>query len=55
VFISLGRFFSDRVMSLYAVLGDLTWAMAALLAAVVFGYLLVTHLRRARARIGAVG
>ena len=29
VYISLGRFFSDRVMALYAVLGDLTWAIAA--------------------------
>lgn len=49
VFISLGRFFSDRVMSLYAVLGDLTWAIAALLAAVILGYQLLTYLRRARA------
>jgi membrane protein DedA with SNARE-associated domain len=48
VFISLGRIFSDSVMALYAVLGDLTWAIAALLAAIVFGYLLVTYLRRAR-------
>jgi membrane-associated protein len=51
VFISLGRFFSDRVMSLYGVLGDLTWAIAALLAAAVFGYLLLTHLRRARVSV----
>ena len=48
VFISLGWFFSDRVMSLYGVLGDLTWAIAALLAAAIFGYLLLTYLRRAR-------
>jgi len=48
VFISLGLFFSDRVMSLYAVLGDLTWAIAALLAAILLGYLLLTYLRRAR-------
>jgi len=27
VFISLGWFFSDRVMSLYGVLGDLTWRL----------------------------
>jgi membrane protein DedA with SNARE-associated domain len=47
VFISLGWFFSDRVMSLYGVLGDLTWAIAALLAAIVFGYLLLMYLRRA--------
>ncbi|MGD0048789.1 MAG: DedA family protein [Bryobacteraceae bacterium] len=50
VFISLGWFFSDRVMSLDGVLGDLTWAIAALLASVVFGYLLLTYLRRARAQ-----
>jgi membrane protein DedA with SNARE-associated domain len=49
VFISLGRFFSDRVMSLYAVLGDLTWAIAALLVAIILGYQLFTYLRRARA------
>jgi membrane protein DedA with SNARE-associated domain len=46
VYISLGRFFSDRVMALYAVLGDLTWAIAALLVAVVLGFQLVSHLRR---------
>jgi membrane protein DedA with SNARE-associated domain len=48
IFIGLGRLFSDRVMSLYGVLGDLTWAIVALLAAIVFGYLLFTYLRRAR-------
>jgi len=52
VFISLGRFFSDRVMALYGVLGDLTWAIAALLAAIVLGYYLLVHLRRARVRPG---
>jgi membrane protein DedA with SNARE-associated domain len=46
VYISLGRFFSDRVMALYAVLGDLTWAFAALLVAVILGWQLVAHLRR---------
>jgi hypothetical protein len=46
VYIGLGRFFSDRVMALYAVLGDLTWAVAALLAAVILGFQLVMHLRR---------
>ena len=49
VYISLGRFFSDRVMALYAVLGDLTWAIAALLVAVFLGFQLVARLRRARA------
>ena len=51
LFISLGLFFSDRVMSLYAMLGDLTWAIAALLTAIVLVYLLVTYLRRARPSI----
>ena len=50
VFVSLGWFFSDRVMALSAILGDLTWAMAALLAAIIFGYQLLTYLRRARAQ-----
>ena len=48
VYISLGWFFSDRVMALSAFLGDLTWAIAALLAAVILGYQLVAHLRRPR-------
>ena len=48
LYISLGRFFSDRVTALGAVLGDLTWAIAALLAAIVLGYQLVAFLRRAR-------
>ena len=48
VYISLGRLFSDRVMALSAVLGDLTWAIAALLAAVILGYQLLAHLRRQR-------
>ena len=47
VYISLGRFFSDRVMALYGVLGDLTWAIAALLVAILLGYQLLAHLRRA--------
>ena len=45
--ISLGRFFSDRVMALDAVLGDFTWAIAALLVAVILGYQLAASLRRA--------
>ena len=48
VYISLGWFFSDRVMALSAILSDLTWAMAALLEAAIFGYQLLTYLRRAR-------
>ena len=46
VYISLGRFFSDRVMALYAVLGDLTWAIGALLAAIILGWQLVVRLRQ---------
>jgi len=48
--ICLGRFFSDRVIALDAVLGDLTWAIAALLAAIILGYQLLASLRRARKR-----
>jgi membrane protein DedA with SNARE-associated domain len=48
VYIFLGRFFSDRVMALDGVLGDLTWALAALLAAIILGYRLLAYLRRAR-------
>jgi membrane protein DedA with SNARE-associated domain len=50
VYISLGRFFSDRVLALYAVLGDLTWAIGALLAAIILGYQLFAYLRRTRAK-----
>jgi len=50
VYISLGWFFSDRVMALYAVLGDLSWAIAALLAAIILGYQLLAYLRRTRVR-----
>jgi membrane-associated protein len=52
VFISLGWFFSDRVIALYGVLGNLTWAIAALLAAIILGYELLAHLRRAREQSG---
>jgi membrane-associated protein len=48
IYITLGRFFSDRVMALYAVLGDLTWAIAALLATLILGYQLLARLRRPR-------
>ena len=48
VYISLGRFFSDRVIALSAILGDLTWAIAALLAAIILGYQLLAYLRRAQ-------
>jgi len=48
VYISLGRFFSDRVMALDGVLGDVTWAVAALIVAVVLGYQLVRTFRQRR-------
>jgi membrane protein DedA with SNARE-associated domain len=48
LFIFLGRLFSDRVMALTAVLGDLTWAIAGLLVSLVLGYRLLTYLRRQR-------
>ena len=47
LYISLGRFFSDRVIALQAVLGDMTWAVAALLAAAILGWKLVAFVRRA--------
>ncbi len=37
-------------MALDAVLGDLTWAIAALLAATILGWRLLAYLRRAPAR-----
>jgi membrane protein DedA with SNARE-associated domain len=46
VYISLGRVFSDRVMALDGVLGDMTWAVGALLVAVVLGYQLWKRLRK---------
>jgi membrane-associated protein len=55
VYIGLGRFFSDRVIALQSVLGDVTWMIAALLAAIVFGYQLLAYLRRARVRQEAAG
>jgi membrane protein DedA with SNARE-associated domain len=48
IYIFLGRIFSDRVMAMDAMLGDMTWAVAALLAAVFLGYQLLSYLRRAR-------
>jgi membrane protein DedA with SNARE-associated domain len=46
IYISLGRIFSDRVLALDGVLGDMTWAIAALLAAVILGYQLWRRVRR---------
>ncbi|MGA2118925.1 MAG: VTT domain-containing protein [Bryobacteraceae bacterium] len=50
VYISLGRYFSDRVMALSAVLGDLSWAAVTLIAALIFGYWLLSRLRQPRVR-----
>jgi membrane-associated protein len=47
LFISLGRYFSDRVMALDGVLGDLTWAIAALVVALILGHQLFAYFRRA--------
>jgi membrane-associated protein len=49
IFISIGRIFSDRVMAMDAVLGNVTWAVVALLAAVILGYQLLAYWRRAHA------
>jgi membrane-associated protein len=46
LYIALGRFFSDRVIALEAVLGDLSWAVAALIAAVILGWRLLIYVRR---------
>jgi len=46
VYISLGRIFSDRVLALDGVLGDMTWAVAAVLVAAVLGYQLWRRLRK---------
>jgi membrane protein DedA with SNARE-associated domain len=47
IYISLGRIFSDRVMAMNAVLGNLTWAVVALAAAAILGYRLLRYRRRA--------
>lgn len=46
IFISLGRYFSDRVVALSGILGDMTWTFAALVAAIVLGVRLFAFLRR---------
>ena|SRR5437868_5365847 len=38
IYIGLGKVFSDRVLALDAMLSDVTWAIAALLAAVLLGW-----------------
>ena len=46
LYIFLGRFFSDRVIALQAVLGDLTWTLVALAVAIALGWQLWGYLRR---------
>lgn len=46
LYISLGRVFSDQVLALDGVLGDMTWALLAGLVAVVLGYQLWRRLRK---------
>lgn len=48
LYVTLGRVFSDRVMSLDSVLGEVTWAMVALFVAVFLGWRLVVSLRHKR-------
>ena len=47
IYVTLGWVFSDSVMSLDSVLGELTWATVALAAAVLLGWKLASLLRRA--------
>jgi membrane protein DedA with SNARE-associated domain len=46
IYISLGRIFSDRVLALDSVLGDMTWAIGALILALILGWQLWKRLRR---------
>ena len=46
LYIWLGRIFSDRVLALDGVLGDLTWAIGAAIVAIILGYQLWKRLRR---------
>lgn len=48
IYISVGRVFSDQVMAMDAILGNVTWAVVALLTALVLGYQLLKYLRRPR-------
>jgi membrane protein DedA with SNARE-associated domain len=48
IYILLGRAFSDRVVELGAIFGDLSWTLVALAVAVVLGWRIVVYLRLAR-------
>jgi membrane-associated protein len=41
IFVTIGRVFSDRVLAMDALLGDMSWAIVALLAAVAIGWKLI--------------
>lgn len=48
LFVFLGKFFSERVMALDSILGDVGWALVGLIAAVALGWRLWMLVRRAR-------
>lgn len=48
LYISLGQIFSDRVMALDSVLGDLTWGVLALTVALLMARALYGYLRPTR-------
>jgi len=47
LYVLLGKFFSDRVQALNDLLGDLTWAILGLIAAIVLGVFAFKHLSAA--------
>ena len=46
LYISLGRIFSDRVLALDSVLGDMTWAIGAVILALILGWQLWSRVRK---------
>ena len=48
LYVMLGYVFSDRVQYIVEILGNLAWAMLALIAAIILGYRLVRYFRPAR-------
>ena len=55
LYIVLGWIFSDRVLELDAALGDFTWMILALLAAVALGWMLWRYLRGRKELAGVIG
>lgn len=53
LFMGIGLEFSDRVQELESILGDLVWALVALLAASVIGWKLLSTRRKAKAKTPA--